>query len=75
MKLTPHQIALLREASKYSLMELGGKYYRLGGHGNAPLRLVRKSRIALQQAGLLAEGSTIKTTELGKTRLFELDAS
>jgi len=69
MKLTEHQIKLLREASKYSLMELKGKYLRLGGHGYSPVCIVRSARIKLQNAGLLSSGSVIKTTAEGFSAL------
>jgi predicted methyltransferase len=61
-------MALLWECSQYAIMDnmVGREYYRLGGHGNAPLRYNHKTMMILERHGLVARTGGYTATEKGR---------
>ena len=74
-KITPHQLALLRECCQYSISEMSSdnEWYRLGGHGNVPLRFDSRTMPALLRAGLVRYDGYYKATDAGCELVAELD--
>lgn len=70
VKLTLRDVALLRECDQYAILDDHGTYYRLGGHGYAPIRYNRASLPRLGRMGLVAyRMGRWKTTPAGRAHL------
>lgn len=72
LKLSAQQLALLNECCQYNISDQGKKYYRLGGHGYAPIRYNEHTLSILKQEGLVEYKSYWSATELGKKVAAEL---
>lgn len=72
-KLSQHQLALLRECCKYSIMDdsIRKRWYRLGGHGDAPLRYNRNTMWALSEVSLVVRNGGYRATKAGQKLVAE----
>lgn len=75
MRLSPRQIALLRECAAYAIADQHWckLYYRLGGYGCVPLRYHRDTMRNLVKLGLVTDGSVSRATDQGRAALAALD--
>lgn len=71
-KLTARDLALIDECDRYSVSDDGSGYYRLGGHGYAPIRYNHASLRRLRRGGWVDDSAGYyKATPAGRAALSE----
>lgn len=72
MKLTPREIQIVEAACQYGLCVTGGVYYRLGGHGDVPVRFHPATLRNLQARGLIEHRGYWQGTDAGRAAVWRL---